>query len=108
VLQLVMDSLRYWVNDMHVDGFRFDLAPCLAARTTGFFVHGAFFAAVAQDPVLSRVKMIAEPWDIGPGGYQVGNSRAAGWNGMTSSAMHAALLGAEPRHPGRGARGHAW
>jgi len=72
VLQLVMDSLRYWANDMHVDGFRFDLAPVLGRGDQGFSRDGAFFTAVAQDPVLSRVKMIAEPWDIGPGGYQVG------------------------------------
>ena len=73
VLQLVMDSLRYWVVEMHVDGFRFDLAPVLGRGDHGFDPQGPFFAAVAQDPVLSRVKMIAEPWDIGPGGYQVGN-----------------------------------
>jgi glycogen operon protein len=71
-LQLVMDSLRYWVSDMHVDGFRFDLAPVLGRTDTGFSAQAAFFAAMAQDPVLCRVKMIAEPWDIGPGGYQVG------------------------------------
>ncbi|KQP19805.1 glycogen debranching enzyme GlgX [Pseudorhodoferax sp. Leaf267] len=78
VLQLVMDSLRYWVADMHVDGFRFDLAPVLGRGDTGFERGGAFFTAVAQDPLLSRVKMIAEPWDIGPGGYQVGGF-ARGW-----------------------------
>ena len=72
VLQLVMDSLRYWVSTMHVDGFRFDLAPILGRGDHGFERGGAFFTAIAQDPVLSRVKMIAEPWDIGPGGYQVG------------------------------------
>lgn len=72
VLQLVMDSLRYWVTQMHVDGFRFDLAPVLGRGDAGFDRGGPFFTAVAQDPVLSRVKMIAEPWDIGPGGYQVG------------------------------------
>ncbi len=73
VLQLVMDSLRYWVSDMHVDGFRFDLAPVLGRGDHGFEPNGAFFTAVAQDPVLSRVRMIAEPWDIGPDGYQTGN-----------------------------------
>ena len=73
VLQLVMDSLRYWVGEMHVDGFRFDLATVLGRGDHGFEPNGAFFTAVAQDPVLSQVKMIAEPWDIGPGGYQVGN-----------------------------------
>ncbi len=72
VLQLVLDSLRYWVNDMHVDGFRFDLAPVLGRSNHGFSRDGAFFTALAQDPVLSRAKMIAEPWDIGSGGYQVG------------------------------------
>lgn len=72
VLQLVMDSLRYWVSAMHVDGFRFDLAPVLSRGDHGFERGGAFFTAIAQDPILSRVKMIAEPWDIGPGGYQVG------------------------------------
>jgi glycogen debranching enzyme GlgX len=72
VLQLVMDSLRYWASSMHIDGFRFDLAPVLGRGDQGFSRDGAFFTAVAQDPVLSRVKMIAEPWDIGPGGYQVG------------------------------------
>ena len=72
VLQMVMDSLRYWVSDMHVDGFRFDLASVLGRTDSGFSTQASFFAAVAQDPVLSRVKMIAEPWDIGEGGYQVG------------------------------------
>lgn len=72
-LQLVMDSLRYWVSDMHVDGFRFDLAPVLGREEHDFDRFGSFFDAVLQDPVLSRVKLIAEPWDLGPGGYQVGN-----------------------------------
>jgi glycogen operon protein len=67
-----MDCPRYWVSEMQVDGFRFDLAPVLGRGDHGFDPHAAFFAAVAQDPVLSRVKLIAEPWDIGPGGYQVG------------------------------------
>ncbi len=78
VLQLVMDSLRYWVTVMHVDGFRFDLAPVLSRGDHGFERGGAFFSAIAQDPVLSRVTMIAEPWDVGPGGYQVG-SFPSGW-----------------------------
>ena len=78
VLQLVMDSLRYWVGEMHVDGFRFDLAPVLGRTDTGFDRHAAFFTAVAQDPLLSTVKLIAEPWDVGPGGYQVGGF-PAGW-----------------------------
>jgi glycogen debranching enzyme GlgX len=72
VLQLVLDSLRYWVEDMHVDGFRFDLATVLGRGDHGFEAASAFFKSIAQDPVLSRVKLIAEPWDIGPGGYQVG------------------------------------
>jgi len=73
VLQLVLDSLRYWVQDMHVDGFRFDLTPALARGDDGFERAHAFFAAVLQDPVLTQVKLIAEPWDLGPGGYQLGN-----------------------------------
>ena len=72
VLRMVMDSLRYWVEVMHVDGFRFDLASTLARDDAGFQPNGAFFAAIRQDPVLNRVKLIAEPWDIGPGGYQLG------------------------------------
>ena len=71
-LQLVMDSLRYWVQEMHVDGFRFDLAATLARGSQGVDLQGAFLGAVAQDPVLSHVKLIAEPWDVGLGGYQVG------------------------------------
>ncbi|MBL8359299.1 MAG: glycogen debranching protein GlgX [Rubrivivax sp.] len=72
VLQLVLDSLRYWVQEMHVDGFRFDLAPVLGRGDHGFDRHHPFFVAVMQDPVLAGVKLIAEPWDIGPGGYQLG------------------------------------
>lgn len=72
VQRLVLDSLRYWVEEMHVDGFRFDLAPILGREDHGFNPRSAFFTAVAQDPVLCRVTMIAEPWDIGPGGYQLG------------------------------------
>src|SRR6201747_1655722 len=72
VLQMVADSLRYWVSDMQVDGFRFDLATILAREPYGFDEGGGFLDACRQDPVLSGVKLIAEPWDIGPGGYQVG------------------------------------
>ncbi len=72
VLRMVMDSLRYWVEVMHVDGFRFDLASTLARDADGFDRSGNFFATIRQDPVLSAVKLIAEPWDIGHGGYQVG------------------------------------
>jgi isoamylase len=79
VLQMVMDSLRYWVELCHVDGFRFDLATTLGRGPNGFDRGGGFFAAVRQDPALAGVKLIAEPWDIGPGGYQVG-AFPAGWS----------------------------
>jgi isoamylase len=72
VLQMVMDSLRYWATEMHVDGFRFDLAPALAREAHGFDQGAGFFDAVRQDPALQRVKLIAEPWDVGPGGYRLG------------------------------------
>jgi glycogen operon protein len=83
VLQLVTDSLRYWAEEMHVDGFRFDLAPALARESNGYSRDAAFFKALQQDPVLSRVKLIAEPWDVGPGGYQLGNFPPgwSEWNG---------------------------
>jgi isoamylase len=83
VLQLIMDSLRYWVNEMHVDGFRFDLASALARELHAVDKLGAFFDIIHQDPVLSQVKLIAEPWDLGEGGYQVGNfpSKWTEWNG---------------------------
>lgn len=83
VLQLIMDSLRYWVNEMHVDGFRFDLASTLARELHAVDKLGAFFDIIHQDPVLSQVKLIAEPWDLGEGGYQVGNFPVlwAEWNG---------------------------
>jgi isoamylase len=72
VLRMVMDSLRYWVEEAHVDGFRFDLATVLGREAYGFDPNGGFFDAIRQDPTLSRVKLIAEPWDVGPGGYQLG------------------------------------
>lgn len=72
-LQLIMDSLRYWVSEMHVDGFRFDLAPALARELRDVNRLGRFFAMVEQDPILAPVKLIAEPWDLGPDGYQIGN-----------------------------------
>jgi len=78
VLQLMMDSLRYWVQEMHVDGFRFDLASTLARELHAVDKLGAFFDIMHQDPVVSQVKLIAEPWDLGEGGYQVGNF-PAGW-----------------------------
>jgi glycogen operon protein len=83
VLQLIMDSLRYWVLEMHVDGFRFDLASALARELYEVNKLSAFFDIIHQDPVLSQVKLIAEPWDVGPGGYQVGNFPIgwAEWNG---------------------------
>ena len=88
-LQLVMDSLRYWVEEMHVDGFRFDLASALA-REGGRVEHlSGFFDAIRQDPTLNRVKLIAEPWDLGHGGYQVGNFPAgwAEWNDRYRDSM---------------------
>ncbi|MFO7923266.1 MAG: glycogen debranching protein GlgX [Bacteroidales bacterium] len=83
ILRLIMDSLRYWVTEMHVDGFRFDLASALAREFSDVDKWGSFFDVLHQDPVLSQVKLIAEPWDIGEGGYQVGNFPAGWleWNG---------------------------
>src|SRR5574342_422329 len=83
VLQLIMDSLRYWVLEMHVDGFRFDLASTLARELHDVDRLSAFFDIIHQDPVLSQVKLIAEPWDLGEGGYQVGNFPPlwTEWNG---------------------------
>jgi isoamylase len=82
-LQLIMDSLRYWISEMHVDGFRFDLASALARELHDVDKLGSFFDIVHQDPLISQVKLIAEPWDLGEGGYQVGNFPAgwAEWNG---------------------------
>jgi glycogen operon protein len=89
VLQLIMDSLRYWVQEMHVDGFRFDLASALARELYEVDRLGSFFDIIAQDPVISQVKLIAEPWDVGPGGYQVGNFPAGWteWNGKYRDCM---------------------
>jgi glycogen operon protein len=83
VLQVIMDSLRYWVTEMHVDGFRFDLASTLARELHAVNKLGAFFDIIHQDPILSQVKLIAEPWDVGEGGYQVGNFPVlwTEWNG---------------------------
>lgn len=82
VIQMIMDSLRYWVQEFHVDGFRFDLCATLGREELGFDQGCGFFDALMQDPVLAGVKLIAEPWDIGPGGHQVGNHPAgfAEWN----------------------------
>ena len=89
VLQLIMDSLRYWVLEMHVDGFRFDLASALARELFAVDKLGSFFDIIGQDPVLSRVKLIAEPWDLGEGGYQVGNFPVGWteWNGKYRDAV---------------------
>jgi glycogen operon protein len=89
VLQLIMDSLRYWVLEMHVDGFRFDLAAALARELHDVDRLGAFFDIIHQDPVISQVKLIAEPWDVGPGGYQVGNFPVlwSEWNGKYRDSM---------------------
>ena len=88
-LQLIMDSLRYWVTEMHVDGFRFDLAATLAREFHEVDRLSTFFDLIQQDPVVSRVKLIAEPWDIGEGGYQVGNFPAlwSEWNGRYRDAV---------------------
>jgi glycogen operon protein len=99
MLQMVLDSLRHWVVDMHVDGFRFDLATALGRGDHGFEREGAFFKALAQDPVLGRLwlegKLIAEPWDIGPGGYQVGNFPKGWleWNDSFRDTVRAFWLG---------------
>ena len=89
VLRLIMDSLRYWVIECHVDGFRFDLASALAREFFDVDRLSAFFDVIHQDPVLSQVKLIAEPWDVGPGGYQVGNFPVlwSEWNGVYRDAM---------------------
>jgi len=98
-LQLVMDSLRYWMNDMHVDGFRFDLASTLARDDKGVNKLHAFFEIIHQDPVLSQVKLIAEPWDVGEGGYQVGNFPVlwAEWNGKYRDEVRRFWKGDEGR-----------
>ena len=91
VLQLVMDSLRYWVSEMHVDGFRFDLAAALARELHDVDRLSTFFDTIGQDPTVTQVKLIAEPWDVGPGGYQVGNFPPgwAEWNGRYRDAVRA-------------------
>ncbi|MCY7373262.1 MAG: glycogen debranching protein GlgX, partial [Spirochaetaceae bacterium] len=109
-LQMVTDSLRYWVQEMHVDGFRFDLAPTLARGSAGFDRASAFFAVLDQDPVLSRVKLIAEPWDVGPGGYQLGGFPApwSEWNDRYRDTVRASWLGSRGRHPTGGVRDLAY
>ena len=97
VLQLIMDSLRYWVGEMHVDGFRFDLAAALARELHDVNRLGAFFSIIYQDPVLSQVKLIAEPWDVGEGGYQIGQFPPgwAEWNGLYRDCMRNYWRGAD-------------
>ena len=97
VLQLIMDSLRYWVEEMHVDGFRFDLASALARELYDVDKLSAFFDVIQQDPVISRVKLIAEPWDLGKGGYQVGNFPVlwTEWNGKYRDTIRAFWKGDE-------------
>ncbi|MVN22757.1 glycogen debranching protein GlgX [Mucilaginibacter sp. HMF7410] len=97
VLRLIMDSLRYWILDMHVDGFRFDLASTLARELHDVDKLSSFFDIIYQDPVISQVKLIAEPWDIGEGGYQVGNfpSEWAEWNGKYRDCMRDYWRGAD-------------
>ena len=120
VLQMVMDSLRYWVEECHVDGFRFDLASTLGRERDRFDMHAVFLEATRQDPVLSRVKLIAEPWDTGPDGYQVGNfppgwaewndryrdTTRAFWKGDAGTAADLAggLLGSADRFEKQGRR----
>jgi glycogen operon protein len=106
VLQLVTDSLRYWAQDMRVDGFRFDLATILAREPHGFDEDGRFLDACRQDPVLSRVKLIAEPWDCGPGGYQVGRFSPgwAEWNDRYRDTVRAFWRGDEGQLPALAAR----
>ncbi len=93
VLQMVMDSLRYWAESMQIDGFRFDLGTILGREPEGFDPRGGFFDAVTQDPVLSKLKLIGEPWDIGPGGYQVGGFPPGWGSGMTNTAIRSGNTG---------------
>ncbi|MDM0015656.1 glycogen debranching protein GlgX [Variovorax sp. J22P168] len=101
VLQMVTDSLRYWVTEMHVDGFRFDLATILAREPDGFDEGGGFLKSCRQEPVLSSVKLIAEPWDVGPGGYQVGGFPPgwAEWNDQFRDNVRAFWKGDEGTAP---------
>jgi glycogen operon protein len=109
-LALVADSLRYWVQEMHVDGFRFDLAPALARGTDAFEGAGTFLSVIGQDPVLSRVKLIAEPWDVGPGGYQLGHFPApwAEWNDRFRDTVRASWLADNAGKQGSGMRDLAY
>ncbi len=102
VLQMVMDSLRHWVNSFHVDGFRFDLCATLGREPGGFDPGAGFFDALRQDPTLARVKLIAEPWDIGPGGYQLGNHPPgfAEWNDRFRDGVRRFWRGDPGQRPG--------
>jgi glycogen operon protein len=101
VMQLIMDSLRYWAKEMHVDGFRFDLAPALARELHRVDRLERFFATIQQDPVLAQVKLVAEPWDLGPDGYQMGRFPTgwAEWNGRYRDAVRRFWRG-DPAHVG--------
>jgi isoamylase len=98
VLQLIMDSLRYWAVEMHVDGFRFDLAPVLARELSDVDRLSSFFDIIHQDPVMNHVKLIAEPWDLGPGGFQVGNFPPlwSEWNGVYRDSVRDYWRGQAP------------
>ena len=102
VVRLVLDSLRYWVEEMHVDGFRFDLAPALARGNDAVDMGSAFLTAVGQDPVLREVKLIAEPWDLGPGGYQLGRFPPmwAEWNDKFRETVRSFWLAADGERGG--------
>lgn len=104
VLQLIMDSLRYWVEEMHVDGFRFDLAATLARQFHEVDRLSSFFDLVQQDPVVSQVKLIAEPWDVGEGAIRSGTSRRCGPNGTASTATRSVTCGGASRAPWRSSR----
>ena len=96
-----MDSLRYWITEMHVDGFRFDLASALARELHDVDKLGSFFDIIHQDPIIYQVKLIAEPWDVGPGGYQVGNFPVgwAEWNGKYRDSVRRFWKGSAARPP---------
>ena len=106
ILRLIMDSLRYWLTEMHVDGFRFDLATALAREFSDVDKWGSFFDVLHQDPILSQAKLIAEPWDIGENGYQVGNFPAGWmeWNGRYRDSMREFWRGEDEKLPEFGHR----
>jgi glycogen operon protein len=105
-LRMVTDSLRYWTEEMHVDGFRFDLAPVLARGSDAFESTGTFLSVVGQDPALARVKLVAEPWDVGPGGSQLGHFPGpwCEWNDRYRDAVREVWLGDNSRRQGSGLR----